>query len=148
VTSAAVAKDYILIAGGKDRTYMDELDIVNVYDKHLTKHQSTHMSYRVRNASAVSFNGYAFFAGGICDGHIDNISGKYGGGYLNRVTTFDEYLTEVNHTSLPKQSGSNAGAAIGDFVLFAGGIGREYDSNGSYVGMERHNIVCAYTIQE
>lgn len=101
-------------------------DVCIAYDKNLTRSNITSLSASRRGfAGAVSFHGYAIFAGGWNDSSA-----------LNTVDVYDENLVRTVNTSISEARSFGAGAVVGDYALFAGGW------NGSSI----FNTVDAYTL--
>ena len=77
----------------------------DVYDASLTKTTVSILS-AARQPDAVTAGGYAFFAGGDESSTVD---------------VCDASLTRTTLTALSEARNSMAAAAVGDYVLFAGG---------------------------
>ncbi len=71
--------------------------------------------------AGVSLENYAVFAGGQTGSYITNSPP----GALNLVKVYDSSLTKVSQLSLLSPSTQLAGAGLGDFALFAGGMSDE-----------------------
>jgi hypothetical protein len=101
---------YAIFAGGFDN-YTGGLNVVEAYDKSLTRIILTPLVQARSALAGASVGDYALFAGGS------------GGAYYNTVDAYDISLTRTTPTVLSVGRGELAGASVENYAIFAGGTG-------------------------
>lgn len=136
--AAAVVGNHALFGGGKGiGDHSTNYNTVDAYDASLTSKSVDWLTYPGRFClAAAATEKYAVFGGGRSTGQYvtDNK-------YFTTVDAYDTSLTHTTPTELSLTRESLAAAAVGDYILFAGGK-TGYSAGGAYPVYS--NIVDAY----
>lgn len=122
LASASVG-NYALFSGG-DVSYGVDTNVVNAYDKSLTRTLPTALGIeKYSHGGATVANKYAIFAGGSYKtGDTSSSSSKF----TATVDAYDSSLTRTNPTNISSAREQLKGGSIGDYVLFASGVSGTY----------------------
>lgn len=112
--------NYALMAGGctslPSAAVMETSAVVDAYDELLTRTIVTALSQARMRPMVAAFENYAVIAGGMRDQSSGlNI-------FSNAIEAYDSALTKSSLMSMASYRGRGAGARVGSYILFAGGL--------------------------
>lgn len=145
--SATSVDSYAMFAGGYKNLggyiYEGSNSSVDVFNTSLTRTLAPELSYPRHYTSAASTHGLALFSEGISGGSMNSVN--YVDIYDGNLTKVAQYIPTVAQGSYQPVRCKSSAAAVGNYILVAGGYGTWTDGS-SYQSNQLLNRVEAYEI--